>query len=327
VAEHAIGIDLGGTFIKAGVVDRGGRVVSRVSVPTEVAQGTEAIIGRMAQAAQDARRLAGLGWDRVAAVGIGSPGALDLNEGVVLVSPNIACLEGRALAREVRQTLDVKQLAVTLENDANAAAYGEFWAGAGRDARALVLFTLGTGIGGGIVLDGRIWHGAHGFAGELGHMAIFADGLPCGCGNHGCVEVYASATGMVRRLVEAVRGGRPTRLAEAVRRGDAVRGRDIHEAALAGDALAREVIEETGRFLGIATTNVIHIFNPDLVLFAGGMTGAGNMLLDPIRQEARRRAFRAAFERVRLDFAKLGNDAGMIGAAGWALRTSATSAS
>ena len=327
MAGYAIGIDLGGTFIKAGVVNDSAETIAQTRLATGVGDGADAVIGRMAQAARDVRTEAGLGWNQIAAVGIGSPGVLDLNRGVVLVSPNLACIEGRNLVSDLAQALGIEERSVVLENDANAAAFGENWAGAGRGVDTLIMFTLGTGIGGGIVLGGRIWHGAHGFAGELGHMAVFADGRPCRCNNRGCIEAYASAPAMVGRLVEAVQAGRASTLAVAVERGDALSGLDVYEAAVAGDDAAREAIEETGRLLGIAATNVIHIFNPEMVLFAGGMAGAGEMLLTPLRDEARRRTFAAAFARVRIELAELGKDAGLIGAAGWALKTSATSAS
>ena len=327
MAECAIGIDLGGTFIKAGVVDSAGRIMAQTSLPTGVEDGAEAVIQRMGQAAEEARNAAGVAWGQVRALGIGSPGVLDLVRGVPLIVPNLRCIEGQNLPRGVAQALGLRDVPVVLENDANAAAFGEQWAGAGRDVSTLVMFTLGTGIGGGIILDGHIWHGTQGFAGELGHVAIFADGRPCPCNNRGCLEVYASAPAMIRRFREAVAAGRPSSLAEPVGREDPISGKDIYEAAVAGDVTAREAIEETGRFLGMAATNVIHILNPEMVVFAGGLTGAGDMLLNPIREEARARTFNAAFERVQIVFAELGNDAGLIGAAGWALKTSATSAS
>ena len=252
---------------------------------------------------------------------------IDLKNGVVLICPNIPCVVGVCLPRAVGEAIGREGLSVVLENDANAAAYGEAWAGAGRDVDTLILMTLGTGIGGGIVLDGHIWHGAHGFAGELGHVTIEVDGEACPCGNRGCVERYASAAAMERRFREAVESGKPSTLADTIRDRGIATGREISEAAMAGDAAAREIIEETGRYLGVAATNVAHIFDPDMVVFAGGLTGAGDLLLDAIRREARSRMFEACRERVEIAFAELGNDAGLIGAAGWALKTSAPSAS
>ena len=324
--EHAVGIDLGGTYIKAGVVDDSGSIVHQSSRPTNVEEGLDAIVASMADAAERAVSQSGVGWGGVRAVGVGSPGVLDADSGIVLGSPNLRCMEGAPVGRLVAERLG-REVPVRLENDANAAAYGEFWIGVGRRIDSLVLMTLGTGIGGGIVLNGEIWHGAHGFGGEIGHHAIFADGRMCACGNQGCLETYASAGALERRFAESVKAGRPTSLADAVRARGKATGREIYRAAVEGDAAAREALQETGRFLGVAVANLYHIFDPDMVAFAGGLTGAGDMLLEPIRREARARMFPSVAERASIAFAALGADAGLIGAAGWALKTYETSAS
>ena len=327
VTQCAIGIDLGGTFIKAGVVDAEGRIVTQLSVPTGGDEGAETVIRRMAEAADEARRKAGLSWAQAGAVGIGSPGVLDLANGVVLTCPNIHPIEGLCLTTAVVESIGEAGVHAVLENDANAAAYAEAWVGAGRDASSLVMMTLGTGIGGGIILNGEIWHGAHGFAGEIGHMTIEPDGLKCPCGNRGCLERYASAAAMERRFRDAIEAGRPSSLAERVLKGETVVGRDIDTAAREGDELARETLNDTGRYLGIAATNIAHVFDPDMIVFAGGLVGAGDLLMEPLQEEARRRMFAVVRDRVRITFAELGKDAGLIGAAGWALKTYATSAS
>lgn len=319
MSQYVLGIDLGGTFIKAGVVDESANVVSRTRCPTGAERGADAVVDAMAEAAEDAVARSGAGWEAVSAAGLGAPGLIDCCLGVPLASPNLRLLEGVPLARKLAEKLG-RDVPVVLENDANAAAYGEFWAGAGRDADSLVLMTLGTGIGGGVVLDGRIWHGAHGFAGELGHAAIFADGDRCACGARGCLEAYASASAMERRFAETLRAGRASALADAVRQGEKVSAKDIHQAAAEGDAAACEAIEETGRFLGIAAANFVHVFDPDLIVFAGGLTGAGDMLLEAARIEAEARMFAALADKVKIVFAQLGAEAGLIGAAGWAMR-------
>lgn len=323
--QYVVGIDLGGTFTKVGVVDESAEVVSRTSRSTGADRGPEAVVEVLAEAAEEAVELAGAGWDAVRAVGLGAPGLIDCRAGVPLVSPNLRLLEGVPLARRVGERLG-RGVPVVLENDANAAAYGEYWAGVGRSAETLVLMTLGTGIGGGVVLDGKIWHGAHGFAGELGHAAIFADGTRCACGTRGCLEAYASASAMERRFVTTLRAGRASSLSEAAKEGKPVTAQDIHQAAVEGDAAACEAIEETGRFLGIAATNYAHIFDPDLVVFAGGLIGAGDMLLDAARGEAELRMFPPVADKVRIVFAELGADAGLIGAAGWALKAASRGA-
>ena len=323
----AIGVDLGGTFIKAGVVDAGGQIVYQASRATEVENGRDAIIGNIAAAAENVLAGAGMNWDQVCGVGVGSPGIFDYDRGgYVYFAPNLKSLEGHALPQLVQQRLK-RDARVILENDANAAAYGEKWVGMGRNVKTLVLFTLGTGIGGGLVLGGEVWHGSTGFGGELGHMTILADGPLCGCGNRGCIEALASAPALVRRLNEALQAGRPTVLAARARGGEKVTAKDIYNAAVAGDDTAAELMAETGHYLGVAAASMINILNPQMIVFGGGMTAAGEMLLNPIREEAKKRAIRAAFEAGEIVFSRLGNDAGLIGAAGCVLKASGISAS
>jgi len=319
----AIGVDLGGTFIKAGVVGATGKVLSRVKAPTGAEKGRDEVIARIAAAADAARRKAGLTWRSIRAVGLGSPGEFEPPHGIVHHCPNMKFLQGKELARPVARALGKPQLKVTLDNDANVAAYAESWVGLGRGLQTLVLFTLGTGIGGGIILNGELWRGAWAVAGELGHQVLFPDGVLCQCGNRGCLEAYASATGLMRRFKEAVAAGRKTRLAARLRAGKQVTPRDMTLAARAGDETCRALLEETGRYLGIAVTNMLHILNVECVVFTGGMTAAGSMLLKPIREEARRRTYPLAFRGVRILFSRMSNDAGLIGAAGLALREAA----
>jgi len=324
MSRKAIGIDLGGTFIKAGVVDDAGRVLSKVSIPTEAQRGRKVIIANIARAADEARAMASLDWSRISAIGLGSPGVFKPPEGIVYHCANLPDLQGKPLARPVAEALGVRHIPVALDNDANVAAFAEAWVGAGRGCRTLVLFTLGTGIGGGIVLNGEVWRGAWGTAGELGHQIIHPDEPDHGSGTAGSLEDFASATALVRRFREAVMAGRRSRLAARLRCGEPVTARDIALAARAGDATCRRLIEETGRYLGIGVTNMLHILNVELVVFAGGMTAAGTMLLKPIREEVRRRAFPLARRGVRILFSRLGNDAGLIGAAGFALNVGRT---
>ena len=212
------------------------------------------------------------------------------------------------------------EIPIVLENDANVAAFAEAWIGCARGVRTMALMTLGTGIGGGIVLNGEIWRGSRGSAGELGHQNLFPNGVRCGCGNRGCLEAYASAPALVRRFKKAVRDGKPTRLTAQLKRGEPVTARDISDAAVDGDPLCLALMEETGRFLGIGVMNLLHILNIELVAFTGGMTAAGDLLLDSIRNEARRRTLLLAMKGVKIVFSRMGNDAGLIGAAGWALQ-------
>lgn len=323
MAKLAIGVDLGGTDIKAGVVDDAGRILSRIKRPTEPERGRRAVIENIAEAAEAARTEADVPWRRIAGVGLGSPGVFEMPRGLVRNSPNIRCLEGHELRQPVQRALNRKGLTVTLDNDANVAAYAETWIGAGKEKQTLALFTLGTGIGGGLVLNGEVWRGAWGAAAELGHQIVRPDEPARASGTPGALEDVASATALVGSLKEAVKARKRTRLAKRVRAGEKITARDIFDAAKAGDALCLKLVNEAGKFLGIGVTNMLHILNVELAVFAGGMTAAGSILLKPIREEVRKRAFPLSRRHVKILFSKLGNDAGLIGAAGLALHTRA----
>ena len=316
MAEYYIGIDLGGTNIKAGVVDRDGRSHSRVSLTTEGRSGYEGVVQRIAEAARRAAREAQIELSAVRGVCLASPGVITIATGVVHVSPNLPGWSEVPLAGDVGQVLGRR---VILENDANAAAWGEFWVGAGRDVDSMVILTLGTGVGGGIVLNGRLWHGAQDSAGEIGHMIIKEGGRRCGCGRLGCLEAYGSVTAMCGRLAEAIQAGESSSLTAAVHAGTACTGREICDAAVAGDPLAERIMRETGYYLGVGLVNICHVLNPERVVLTGGMTAAGDRILAPIRQTVRKMAFAAMSEKMEIVFAALGEDAGYIGAAGMAI--------
>jgi len=321
--KYAIGIDLGGTFIKGGVVDLEGNVVFRTSIDTKAEEGPDAVLERMAALSRLSAEGAGIGWDQVKCVGVGSPGPLNTRKGIVYTAPNLPGWDNVPVSDVLREKLGCP---VTLENDANAAAYAENWVGAGKEASSMIMLTLGTGIGGGIVLDGNVWHGRDDAAGELGHMSINYDGPLCNCGGYGCIEAYASAPATVRRALNGIEEGRQTSLAGIVKAGEELTAKAIYDAAVAGDALALETIHETGRLLGIAAANLVNIFNPELIVFFGGLANAGEMIFGPVRDEVRGRALKPASETVKIVAAELGGDAGIIGAAGCALRRLETSA-
>jgi len=310
MSKLVIGADLGGTNIKVGLVDDVGAVRGRLSVPTPGPdEGARAIPEAIAAAARQCVDAAGLSLDNVAGMGLGSPGPLDLEAGTVGHTVNLPSLRNAPLRDWTREALG---LPVTLENDANAAALAEHWLGAGRGCATLVLLTLGTGVGGGIVLDGHICHGGFGVAGEIGHMTIMMDGPPCDCGSRGCLEQYASATAMARRMRESIAAGAETSLADHA---ETLTAKDIHIAALAGDAVARENIEQTGRYLGIGIGNIMHILNPEVIALSGGPTAAGDMLLAPLIATAVERTFDEHSRGVQIGFSQVAHDAGLIGAA------------
>lgn len=304
-----IGVDLGGTNIKAGAVGLDGKVLFRTRLSTDADEGPGHVADRIAQAVRQCLDNIQGGRGAVAGVGVGSPGPLDFETGVVVFTPNLRGWHNVPLRSMVEERTG---LPGALENDANAAALGEQWAGAGRGASSLVMFTLGTGIGGGIVLDGQVWHGFGGVAAEIGHMSINPDGPTCGCGSKGCIEAYASATAMVRRMHETIASGCRTSLAD---RSGELTARDIHEAALAGDEAALENLEMTGFYLGVAISNTMHILNPEVIVLSGGVAAAGEMLMDPIQRTIRQRAIEASRLNVKVCFGALGDDAGVVGAA------------
>jgi len=307
--DVVIGVDLGGTNIKVGLITPDGAVAARHSVPTEAHEGPRAVAARICRAARQCADAAGLAVEHLPGIGVGCPGTINLEAGVAEFSPNLPGWRNVPLRRLIEDDLG---LPCALDNDANAAALAEQWVGAGRGASSLVLLTLGTGIGGGIVLDGRVWHGANGVAGEIGHMCIEPDGRPCPCGNRGCFERYASATGMVLTLREAVAAGAATALAQE---GEDVTAARIHAAAVGGDGVALHVVERTGRYLGVGVSNIMHLLNPRVIAFSGGVAAAGRILMEPALEEVKERTLEASRRDVKVCFAELPTDAGIIGAA------------
>ena len=315
--RYIVGVDLGGTAIKVGVVPfSGGTVLGMRTLPTEPERGAKAVVDRLVgmarDAVRDARREASLATDAVVGVGLGSPGPLDRATGTVLNTPNLGW-RNFPLRDLVANELGME---AELDNDANAAALGEYWLGAGRDVDRLLAVTLGTGIGGGIVIDGKVYHGASDVAGEIGHMTIDATGRKCNCGNYGCLEAYASGPAIAARAVEGVESGTASVLPEMVD-GDLSRvtAETVYEAIVAGDVYAKDVMRETAKLLGTGVANLINVLNPGLVVVAGGVTRAGDHLFEPLRAEVRRRAFREAADRCSIVSCELGDLAGVVGAA------------
>lgn len=307
-----LGIDLGGTNIKSGVVDDLGRPVSSVSVETNADRGPDAGIATLAQAGHLAVHASGLGWDDVVAVGLGSPGMMDIPAGMLTDPPNLPGWNDLPIRQRLAEAL---RKPTVLQNDANAAAFGEYWVGAGRKTRSLVMFTLGTGIGCGIVAEGQILEGRHSHGGECGHIVIqMENGRLCSCGAYGHLEAYASATALVKRAEEALEYDRDSLLLEAQERGT-LTSRAVSEAAERGDVLARRLMRETARYLAVGAVCLMHTIDPDIVLFGGGMIAAGPSLLNDIRTEVKALAFPIPAERTRIEYAQLGGDAGFIGAA------------
>ncbi|MBT8395642.1 MAG: ROK family protein, partial [Gemmatimonadetes bacterium] len=286
-------------------------------LPTQSEAGGVEVVRRSAAAAEDCMEevLARHGGRRsdVAGIGIGAPGPLDRKTGILLEAPNLGWRDF-PLQQLVSDALG---LPAALDNDANCATYGEWWMGAGRGSEVLVGLTLGTGIGGGLVLDGEIHHGASDVAGEFGHMTIDSTGRKCKCGNYGCLEAYASGPNIAARAVEGIEAGVESVLSDLVQ-GDleAITAATVYEGVVQGDPYALEVMKETAKFLGAGVANLINALNPDAIVVAGGVTRAGDHLFVPLVKEVRRRAFRSAVDACRIVPAALPETAGVIGAAG-----------
>lgn len=305
-----LGIDLGGTNVAAAVVDEQGTILGRASLPTP--RGAEAVADRMAEAARAAAQAAGTDMAEIAWVGIGSPGTIDPDQGVVRYWSNldfrdvpIAALVEARLGKEIY-----------LENDANAAALGEYAAGAGKGSSSMVAITLGTGVGGGAVLNGKLYTGANYAGMEVGHFVLEHGGRLCTCGRRGCFEAYCSATALISRTREEMEKDPSSKLWALAGSLEGVTGRTPFDAAAQGDPTARRVIDEYVSYLGCGVTSLVNILQPEVVCIGGGPSAQGENLLGPVRAILDREDYaRNSARRTRLVRAALGNDAGIIGAA------------
>jgi glucokinase len=314
--RYVVGVDLGGTNIVTGVMPAdGSRTVAVRSVPTQVALGADGVIDRIVRQAEAsitaAMEATGAARSQFVGVGIGAPGPLDREAGMVLIAPNLGWRDV-----PLRQLIaDALGIPAALDNDANCATLGEWWVGAARGARHVLGLTIGTGIGGGLVVDGRLYHGASDVAGEVGHATIDSNGRRCACGNYGCLEAYASGPAIAERTREALSAGEASVLRELVN-GDLTQltAQTVYDAAKAGDTLARLIVRETASFLGAGVANLVNVFNPEVVVITGGVTHAGDALFEPLRAEVKRRAFRPAVEACRIVPGTLPGTAGVVGA-------------
>lgn len=301
-SEFVIGIDLGGTNIKGALLDFKGKVVEKYEIATLANGGPEVVAGRIVQLAEILMKDY---KGKIAGMGIGVPGQPDLSNGTVVFAPNLRW-RNVPLIPMLKPSLAFPMF---LENDANAAALGEKWCGVGREAVNMVAITIGTGIGGGIIIDGRLYRGSNGGAGEIGHTVVKPDGPLCNCGKQGCLETLTAAPALVRQAREAIDRGRSTSLTAV----ENLAARDIFEAAGRGDELAGEIVGEMVYYLGLGIGNLLNIFNPDLVAVGGGVSKAGEVLFKPLRETALKVALEAS-RAVNIVPAELGNDAGSIGA-------------
>ena len=308
--KHSIGIDLGGTDIKAGLVSATGELSCQVVLPTHVDAGPKAVALRIAEATREV--LAKADEQRttdIIGIGLGAPGLIIAETGVVHFSPNFPGWTDIPLVDDVKKALGIQSLPVFMDNDVNAMTLGELRHGAGVGYQSIVALTLGTGVGGGVVIDGQVYHGSRNTAGELGHTVVEPNGRYCGCGNQGCLEAYAGAKNIVERTQEKIAAGSNTKLTSELT------PKRIAAAAHAGDSLAVEIFAETGVYIGIALTSIAHVLNPEVAIIGGGIAEAGESLLfEPIRHEFIRRAMDIP-GMMKVVPATLGNRAGIVGAA------------
>jgi glucokinase len=299
-----VGIDIGGTSIKAGLVDESGAIRDTRRTPTAV-DNREELLASIAGLVEEFRKSA-----EVQAVGIGVPGLRSSKTRRIELSPNIPCIHNLNLEELISNRLKLK---VVSENDANAGAYGEWQAGAGRGLQHLAYLTIGTGLGCGLILAGALYRGATGFAGEMGHVNIEPDGRPCACGSQGCLETRVSAHGLVETAREHLKS-LPSTL-DTLAAPDGITAETVYDAAISGDAAALAAFEDTGRFLGIACADLINLLNLEAIVIGGGVMASGDLLLGPAAAEVRRRAFEPAARICPLVPSQLWPEAGMIGAA------------
>lgn len=315
-----IGCDLGGTNLRAAVVDvEAGNVICQMNIPTQARDGHEAVMRRMAELFLQVIDSAGMPRNEIGGIGIGVPGVLDLENGETLFLPN---LEGTWPHVPLSATITkLTRLPTTLLNDVRAITHGEWRFGAGRGLETVAVFAIGTGVGGGLVLNGQLHLGIGGTGGELGHTTIDFNGPRCGCGNYGCVEAYASGPAIAAMGLKAVTQGLTTRIADLCENDlNRITPELIAQAAQQGDEIAMDIYERAGFALGVAAANICVAVGPRRIIIAGGVARAGDLLFNPIRRILRERVTVMPIEQVEVVPAQLGNNAGVIGVASWAAR-------
>jgi glucokinase len=300
--KTVIGIDLGGTNIVSAVVDEKGRILGQDKRKTMAPLGAVGVMNRIVESAHAASADSELPWASHLAVGIGSPGPLDPKKGIILYTPNLNW-KNVHIVDYLRKKLHKK---VSLENDANLAALGESWVGAGKGEKVVLCVTLGTGVGGGLIVDGKVYEGATGVSNHIGHIVVIPDGPPTAYGNSGILEQYVSATGIIRLATEAGLKLPPGEPREAY---------SFQKMAEAGNQKALKVYEKAGRILGIGLTSAIHLLNPGMIIFSGGVAGAGDLLMKPMMKELQKRSFKSHLKGLKFRIAKLGEHMGAVGAA------------
>ncbi|NLZ47671.1 MAG: ROK family protein [Clostridiales bacterium] len=309
--NYVIGIDLGGTKIKGALADLDGRILSSYTVPTNAFEGEEAVLGRINGVIGKVLEEADKSVNDIKAIGIGSPGPLDSKNGIIINSANLP-FKNFNIVKEVKKVYD---LPVYLENDANVAAIAEYMFGAGKGTRNMVYVTVSTGVGGGAVLNGKLYKGSTSNALEIGHTTVLPDGPKCNCGNYGCVEVLTSGTAIARQAREAIESGLETSLSQY----DKVTSYEVYVEAQKGDKVSKDILEKSFTYLGIGIANTIVSFDPEMIVIGGGVSKMGSVMFDKVNEVVKERALKAMVESCKIVPAGLGEDTGVMGAVALAI--------
>ncbi|UCG54579.1 MAG: ROK family protein [Dehalococcoidia bacterium] len=305
-------VDIGGTKITSAIFENS-RIIAKDYRFTLAREGASNVLSRLITSIEDLFQKAELDSVRLESICIASAGIIDMDAGIVTISPNLPGWHNVPLRSKIEQHFDIKTY---LLNDASAAALGEYTSGAGRKCSNVVYVTVGTGIGGGIIMNGHLYLGSSGSAGEIGHMTIKTNGPLCYCGNRGCLETLASGTAIAKEAISLVREGKQTSLKEMVgSQVDSITAKEVSIAAQNGDTLARRIISKAATYLGIGMANVVNILNPEIIIIGGSVSKMGDLLLEPVRQQVLKLAFRLPVRRFRIVPSELGDDAGLIGGA------------
>lgn len=305
--NYVLAADVGGTNTRMAVVNGNGDILTLLKKSTYCKEGRDEMIRFIVSFAEETIGKSKLPKEEICGMGIGFPGPLNAETGTIYNPPNLDGWDNVPLRVILEKELKVP---VAIENDANAAALGEWWKGAGAGTDSLFCITLGTGVGGGIILDGKVWHGASSIAGEIGHTTVIRDGIKCTCGNVGCLEAYACSGGILKRVNDALLKERDNNSLQPL-----TNLKQVDQMVMQGNEIVLNVIKETGVILGIAIANIANLLNPEMIVLFGGVTNLGEHLVVPLKEEVKRRAFKKATESLRIELSQLGDNSGILGAA------------
>ena len=309
--KYVIGVDLGGTKISTAISTIEGNILANVVLPTKAEEGEVAVVGRIIQSIDEVIVGSSTSIDEVEAIGIGSPGPLDAKKGIIITTPNLP-FKDYNLVQPLKEKYNIP---VYLDNDANAAAIGEYMFGAGKGKESIIYFTVSTGVGGGAVLDGKVYRGHTSNALEIGHTTVDPNGPRCNCGNLGCLEAMSSGTAIAKKGKEAV----STNVETSLKKYDTITSYEVFKEAEAGDEVAKDIIDNALTYLGIGVANAIATFDPEMIIIGGGVSKAGDIVFDTVKKVVNKRCFKSMAESCEIVPAGLGSDAGVVGAVALAI--------